>query len=199
MINRFRRISYLSKRKFEKQSSLLSGAHWTKLLSKKRWDYHEEAIRVLKRIRPRSAEKILEIGTVGINLIDGSHTLDYNEFSEGWDFPGKNPDIFHDARSTPWPIASKQYDVVVALRVFQHLVPNQGGALLEAMRIANNVIVVVPENYENPVLPSARGISYSQFVDFLGGTHPNFFKRTQFGDLYHWDTLEPSQMKADFG
>ena len=198
MLNFTPKVDYLSKKEFIERTASLEGEHWTQLLRDQRWDYHEHAIRILrKKIRPIYPETVLEIGTVGINLVKGSHTLDFSEFDGGWSFPGNNPEIFHDARTVPWPIASKEYEVVVALRVFQHLAPNQKGAFLEALRVAHHVILVVPETYMNPVLPSAEGISYSQFVEFLGGIHPNYAKRTQFGEIYHWDTRRPSRVFAD--
>ena len=109
-----------------------------------------------------------------------------------WDFPGKNPTYVHDARNIPWPLRDKQYEILIALRVFQHLTPNQREAFLEAMRVSKNVILVVDEIYDNPVLPNSRGITYADFVDFLDGIHPNRFERSKFGPIYYWDTDNPS-------
>jgi hypothetical protein len=183
-------VSLISKKSFFEKLIELEGGHWTKDMAETRWDYHHRVKKIVKSLRPTSPKTILEIGTVGISIVEGSDTLDY---LDRWDFPGKNPTFIHDARKSPWPILDKQYKILIATRVFQHLAPNQKDAFFESLRVSSNVILVVPESYKNPVLPNSQGITYAEFVDFLDGVHPNRFERTKFGELYHWDVNNPSK------
>ena len=189
MLNFWPKIRYLTRSDFFSRLTELEGGHWTKDLAEARWDYHNKVKKIVRTLNPASPKDVLEIGTVGMNVVRGSSTLD---FMERWDFPGKAPTFAHDARVIPWPIANREFEVLIALRVFQHLTPNQMGAFLEARRVSRHVILVVPEAYANPVLPKSRGIPYNKFVQVLDGIHPNLFERTSFGELYHWDCERPS-------
>jgi hypothetical protein len=131
------------------------------------------------------------MGTMGITLVSGSDTIDY---MEAWNYQGKSPTYVHDARVLPWPIQDKQYAVFVALRVFQHLAPKQAECVREAMRIAKRVIIVVPRTYTHRTMANSRGISYAEFVQINHGLHPNRYLSTALGDLYYWDTDQPSMV-----
>lgn len=61
------------------------------------------------------------------------------------DEPWFEPTYWHDVRFTPWPVHGKRYDLVVALRVWHHLVPLQKESFEEARRIAKRVLIVCPE------------------------------------------------------
>ena len=56
--------------------------------------------------------------------------------------------IVHDARRTPWPIADRTYDLVVALQVFEHLGAFQAAAFREVRRVAWHAIISVPIDWE---------------------------------------------------
>jgi hypothetical protein len=53
------------------------------------------------------------------------------------------------------------------------------------MRIAKNIILVVPEEYGN------KGINYSSLVKWNRGVYPNINMVTEFGDLYFWNLEKP--------
>ncbi|WP_445730825.1 hypothetical protein [Mariniflexile sp.] len=183
-------MNFLSKEEYVSYvNSLLEDGHWTKDTISNRWDYHYRAIELIRATKVSNSKKILEMGTMGISCVKDSDTIDYDE---RWDFNGKNPTYLHDARQIPWPIENKKYDVFVALRVFQHLVPTQSEAIKEAFRIAKKVLMVIPEDYDNPILPNAKGITYEDSVGILDGIHPNVYIPMAFGSLFFWDTENPS-------
>ncbi|MBX2931821.1 MAG: hypothetical protein KF781_07750 [Chitinophagaceae bacterium] len=172
----------------------LEGGHWTLDTIKLRWTYHYRVVELIKALQLKDASKVLEMGTMGVQCVKNGHTIDY---AERWNFPGKQPDYLHDARKLPWPIEDKKYDLFIALRVYQHLVPVQKECVQEAMRIAKKVIIITPNYYDNNVLPDSRGITYTNFVEFLNGIHPNLYIPTELGDLYYWDTEQPSALNIE--
>lgn len=187
MLRRFRqrkRIVSITRREFEQRTRALEGGHWTQEMMAARWDYHRQAAELVQELNPAAPSRVLEIGTMGVQVVRGSDTLDYGE---RWDFPGKEPTFLHDARTTPWPMNDKSYDIVLALRVFQHLVPVQRECLVECLRVGRHVILVVPRAYVNPILPDAKGVTFHEFCEFIDGAYPKRFVETAFGDLYHWD------------
>jgi len=188
-----KKIFYLTKDEYLFITKKLEGDHWEPNNIERRWDYHSRVIELIKAINISNSSDVLEMGTMGVNCVKDSDTIDY---LERWDYKGKQPTYMHDARIIPWPINDKQYEVFIALRVFQHLTPNQKDCLKEAIRVAKKVIIVAPRNYNNKVLPNSKGISYINFVNFLEGIHPNLVIPTAFGDLYYWDTENPSTPNA---
>jgi len=188
------RINFLSKDEYINRVSDLEGGHWTKETIDIRWDYHYRVIELIKATGVNNSNKVLEMGTMGVSCVKGSDSIDYEE---RWDFEGKNPTYVHDARIIPWPIENKKYDVFIALRVFQHLVPAQSEAIKEALRIAKKVLLVIPEKYDNPIIPDSKGISYKDFVTILDGIHPNIYFPTSFGSLFYWDTENPSYLDLE--
>lgn len=187
-------IKFLSKEEYINRVTDFADAHWSKETIDTRWDYHFRTLELIKASGVNDSKKVLEMGTKGVSCVIGSDTIDY---LERWDFKGKNPTYVHDARIIPWPIENKKYDVFVALRVFQHLVPVQSQAVKEAFRIAKRIIFVIPEKYDNPVIPDSKGISYKDFVAILDGVHPNVYFPTAFGSLFFWDTENPSYLDLE--
>lgn len=182
MITYLDKEEYYEKIKYINQST--EGGHWTPGSIERRWDYHSKVVSLIKDIKISSPDEILEIGTMGVKCVHESTTLD---FTEKWDFPGKKPDIVHDLRILPWPVKEKQFELLVALRVFQHLAPSQRECFLEATRIAKKIILVVPGEYKNTQIPDSKGMAYQDFVNYLDGIHPNIYAKTAMGDLYYWD------------
>jgi len=177
-------LNYLTKEQFFEKSGAIPGGHWNKDNMELRWRYHGQAIEIAKTLGIDSPERVLEIGTMGISLVNDSHTLDY---AEKWNFPGKHPTYLHDARQIPWPIPDKSYDLVVALRVFQHLTPVQQACFLEAKRVAKRVLLVCPETYERQQNPCSRGISANEFLQWNEGVPPTTHQHTEMGTLYFWN------------
>jgi hypothetical protein len=178
-------INFLTEGQFGENAAKHSASHWTN--AKDRWRYHKKAIELLQEIGPQNPSDVLELGTMGASLVNGSDTMDFNS---KWMERGYAPTIFHDARNIPWPIEDNRYQVLVALRVYQHLVPSQKEAFKEARRIARNVIIVVPDKYPTTIMGdrSAGAISPEDFTSWNGGVPPTRY--TPFGNwiggLYFW-------------
>lgn len=190
-------ITFLTEHDFYKKISIdnegAKKTHWASVPLGKRWDYHEKTINIVKTLDISSSEKVLEIGTMGVQCVCGSTTLD---LLDRWKYKVKIPDIVHDLRTIPWPLHDKQFELLVALRVFQHLAPFQRECFLEATRVAEKIILVVPAKYDSELFPESQGINYSDFVEFLDGTHPRIHQETALGDLYFWD-LKASKVGSD--
>ena len=56
--------------------------------------------------------------------------------------------IIQDATHTPWPVADKQYDLFVALQVFEHLGTRQGEVFQEVCRVARHAIISLPIDWQ---------------------------------------------------
>lgn len=187
-------LSFLTKEEYSEITKKLEGGHWTPQTIDTRWDYHYRTIELIRALKIENAHEILEMGTMGVSCVKGSDTIDY---AERWNFPGKEPTYLHDARIFPWPVKNKQYELFVALRVYQHLTPHQKECTLESMRISKKVILVVPATYNNKVLPDSAGITYADFLNYLNGIHPNLYLPTAQGLLYYWDTEKPSKLNLE--
>jgi hypothetical protein len=110
-------------------------AYW-----KGRWPYLSHVIRLCNRLKPK---RILEIGPYTTPLYFASATLDCTS-------KYLKPTYLWDACNTPYPIADKFYDVVIALQVWEHLVDAQKAAFAEVKRIASCAILSFPYKCSNP-------------------------------------------------
>lgn len=88
--------------------------------------------------RLRSA---LELGPYVLPLIVGADVMD---IEENPDLAGDHKVIIHDATKTPWPVADRQYDLFVALQVFEHLGDRQPEAFREVRRVAKHAVISLP-------------------------------------------------------
>jgi hypothetical protein len=147
--------------------------------AKSRWLYHKSAIAQLRQL-PTTPERVLELGAFGAQLVPGSHTMDYQK---AWNFAGNRPTHWHDAREIPWPIDDGAYDWFVALRVFHHLRPGQEAAFREALRVARNVLIVVPEHISKPGKRD-QGITREQFRAWQAPAYEE--EVGNWGRLYVW-------------
>ncbi len=67
----------------------------------------------------------------------------------------------------------------------------------EAMRIARKVIIAVPDIYRNKEISGSKGITYTDFVDFLDGIHPTLYFPTRDEYIYYWDVENPSKLNLE--
>ena len=56
--------------------------------------------------------------------------------------------VVHDVTQVPWPFADGQYDLFVALQVFEHLGTSQSAAFHEVARVARRAIISLPIDWE---------------------------------------------------
>ena len=85
---------------------------------------------------------VLELGPYKMPMIYGSDVMDK-------DLLMKNVKYHWDAERTPWPIKDKQYDLFIALQVFEHLGNKQIQAFREVIRTSKMAIISLPYMWEN--------------------------------------------------
>ncbi len=162
-------IDFLTYENYKKVADQNMGNHWKDY--EKRWVYHSRVVDEVKNMGNiiSSPNKVLELGTMGNSIVVGSDTMD--NFTNRWtvNIP---PTYMWDAKQIPWPIKDKQYKLFIALRVFQHLVPIQKECFQEAIRVSENIILVLPENYNN-----APAITLDLLKDWGNGLLPHKFER----------------------
>jgi hypothetical protein len=172
------KIQFLDFAAYERNALDNPGPHWHGY--KDRWKYYSRAVEIAKTLDINNPSDVLEMGTMGVSIVPNCLSIDYDE---KWHFKGKKPTYLHDARVIPWPVPTKKFELFVALRVFHHLAPNQKECFLEAKRIAENVLIVVPNEYLN-----GNAITLDQLTDWNDGEPPaiveNVFDRSTF--LYLW-------------
>ena len=93
----------------------------------------------------RGLRTALELGPYVRPLITGADVMDVR-MAPGLESTGGR--IVHDARTVPWPIADKAYDLFVAFQVFEHLGTRQPEAFREVRRVARNAILSLPIDWE---------------------------------------------------
>lgn len=171
-------MKYLDFDTYETIAKANPGPHWDSYMG--RWPYFRRAAEIAQTIHLNGPKSVLEMGTMGVSVVADCNTIDY---ADNWDFRGKAPTYLWDARNAPWPIPDKKYSLFIALRVFQHLAPVQRQCFEEAKRIADNVLIVVPSEYNNDT-----GITEEMFTSWNDNTRPtiveNVAGRTTF--LYLW-------------
>lgn len=178
-----RKLEFLTYEDLRKLLQNNPNGHWKSQPLDRRWDYHSKAIELIKKLEITRPDQVLEMGTMGAQIVKGSHTLDY---AESWDYKGKNPTYLHDGRIIPWPVPSGKYRVFVALRVFQYLDSVQKEAFLEARRIADHAIISVPTPTATPYRNS-QTISKARFTEWNDGREPDLEIPTALGSIYYWD------------
>jgi len=145
-----------------------------------RWSYYEDVVNLILSSNLRYATKVLEIGPMGIPIFDSSETMDWKVPEANW--PIDSPTYVHNGKRTPWPFRDNQFDLVIALRVFQHLSPFQREAFLEAERISRNLIIVVPAVYPENTIGS-KAITLSEFIQFQGQMNLIWYNKRAQGQL----------------
>ena len=175
-------VKYLSRKSYSERAVEIGKGHWKN--AHRRWVYHGAAVAFAQIVAPSSAASVLEMGTMGISCIEGSHTIDY---LDSWDFQGKAPTYAHDARKTPWPVETDTYKLLIALRVYHHLAPVQREAFNEARRVARNLIICSPESYDK--VKGSRGIPLESYIEWNDGREPTAIMEIdeEFGNLYFWN------------
>lgn len=162
--------TFITKQRYLSDLKALDDKYWKN--AEDRWTYHEATAELARGVGLASPDDVLEMGTMGVKIVNGSHTMDH---SWVWNKLTGQPTYQHDAREFPWPIKDKQYKLFIALRVFHHLYPCQRECFLEAARIASNIIIVVPEKFDDrrkEFKDTSRGISRDAFTEWNTGQPP---------------------------
>jgi len=142
---------------------------------KSRWDYFSKVIDILKNEQFNSA---LEIGAYKKSIINNCDMMDYIDRSDQKGFPKIK--YIHDATNIPWPIKDKQYDLIIALQVWEHLYqnpktlegPKQKEAFRELQRTSNMAILSFPLNWNLPG-DCHHGISEEKISQWTNNVKPH--------------------------
>jgi hypothetical protein len=107
-----------------------------------RWEYFKEVIEIIKS---HSIRSVLEVGPGLLPIVKNSDVIinpEEDAFGRPQETTGK---VFtFDATIKPWPILDKQYDLFIALQVWEHLDNKQSRAFREVMRISKMAILSFP-------------------------------------------------------
>lgn len=106
-----------------------------------RWKYMSIVANIVREENPQT---ILEIGATDRPIALGCDNMD---LSDNKPFPLT---YIHDATDVPWPIEDKQYDMVIAMQVWEHLEEKQHLAFREVMRVAKSAVLSFPNNWKCP-------------------------------------------------
>jgi len=106
------------------------------------WSYHKIVANMLSEIE---FGNVLELGTNKVKVV---HDSDCMNLIDSFPLKGTGKNIIYDITQTPCPIKDKQYDMFIALQVWEHLGERYSGvhqkAFKEVMRISNRAIISFP-------------------------------------------------------
>jgi hypothetical protein len=107
-----------------------------------RWRYLSSVGRIANALIARHGLRTaLELGPHLRPVIVGSDAMDRHSQTE---LQSEGRVYVHDATTIPWPFDDKQYDLFVALQVFEHLGDQQAAVFREVRRIAKHAEISVP-------------------------------------------------------
>lgn len=114
-----------------------------------RWDYYKVVIEIAQREQPAS---VIELGPGQHTIVKGCDIM-VKPVDDAWGKP-VNPvgRVYpHNATEKPWPIADKQYDLLIALQVWEHLDHKQTRAFREVLRTSKAAILSFPYRWDCPM------------------------------------------------
>ena len=180
-------IKLLTKQDFLDKTTLMSKQgttnYWKNInySINKRLQYHLAVVEILKSYRDNfDPNDILEIGSMGLQIVQDSDTLDQsnNRFS----FSGKVST--YDLDISEVPINIKQYKIIIALRVL-HWVPSerQRKTLLDLLSHSDiGIIIAVPRKSKKHI----NGMNYDDLVNIMG-FHPIIYIPFKFTPVYFFN------------
>lgn len=126
---------------------LLKGSHGS--YYEGRWAYFSEVIGVIKE--NKHIQKVLELGP-SVQTVVKNCDIMVKPDKDVWGRPEKYvaKQYEHDATVTPWPIEDKEYDLFIALQVWEHLGGKQRDAFKEVMRTSKMAILSFPYMWDCP-------------------------------------------------
>ena len=153
-----------------------------------RWEYFNDIIKELKKLK--DCFKILEIGPYKLPLVEGEDVIDRDNFRES--FPYEiNKLIFHDCSIVPYPIKDKEYDLVIACQVLEHLglFGEQRNIFDELERISKKAIISLPYKWFAPELRDHHMIDENVISHWANGREPSYqqISGTRIIQIYDFD------------
>lgn len=131
-----------------------------------RWEYFNKVISIIQK---EQFESVLELGPYKKSIVKDADIMDRHELT------GKTKYIW-DATNTPWPIMDKEYDLFLALQVWEHLEGKQKEAFSEVLRISGMAVLSFPYMWVCPG-NCHHGIDNDKIREWTLGIEP--FKRVE--------------------
>ena len=114
-----------------------------------RWAYFSEVIEIIKE--QSDIDKVLELGPSFMPIVKDSDIMVKPEIDNWGRLITQAPkEYLQDATKIPWPIKDKEYDIFIALQVWEHLFDKQREAFQEVMRISKMAILSFPYLWDCP-------------------------------------------------
>ena len=144
--------------------------------------------KVIDIIQAEGIESALELGPGPLPVMRDSHLM----LNPTDDVPGRPLDhapkeYVHDATDFPWPVGDKQYDLFVALQVWEHLGTQQAAAFREVIRVARMAILSFPLMWDFPEhshnYPAHHMINEDKIAEWTLGLQPERVAKTPRFDL----------------
>ncbi len=153
-----------------------------------RWGYLELVAKLIEGLRLEG--KSLELGPHTLPLIVDGETMD-----KDWRLSGIT--YSHDATVLPWPCEDKQFELFVALQVWEHLGDCQAKCFGEVMRVAKRAILSVPYRWKHAE-QSHRMITPETIRRWTMGIPPTkyFVVCRRIVLYYDWSALITAQEKS---
>jgi hypothetical protein len=163
-----------------------------------RWEYYKEVIDIVHRVNP---ETVLELGPGQHTIVKQCDVMVRPE-DDVWGKPINEVRriLYHDATEKPWPIEDKQYELFIALQVWEHLGNKQGRAFREAMRVSKAAVLSFPYLWDCPKdnanYPEHHMVDEEVIADWTLGLEPKqVIKISRTGPevskgpriIYHWE------------
>lgn len=114
-----------------------------------RWAYFSEVIKIIQE--NKDVSKVLELGPSFRTIVKNCDIM-VKPDNDVWGRPEKyvKKVYEHDATLVPWLIKDKEYDLFIALQVWEHLKDKQKKAFKEVMRISKMAILSFPYMWDCP-------------------------------------------------
>ena len=111
-----------------------------------RWEYYKVVADIVNRLNPAS---VLELGP-GRHTIVHQCDIMVKPEDDAWGRPLNEVGhvYLHDATEKPWPVADQQYDLFIALQVWEHLSNKQSRAFREVMRTSKAAVLSLPYQWD---------------------------------------------------
>ena len=137
-----------------------------------RWDYIEEILLELSKLD--DCFNILEMGPYKLPLVKGEDVIDINAAFKSYYPIEINKFIQFDCSKTPYPIKDKEYDLVIACQVLEHLGIHgeQKNIFDELERISSKAIISLPYKWFSPVMRDHHMIDKKVINHWAKGRKP---------------------------
>lgn len=141
-----------------------------------RWNYYEEVMTEIKKMN--GIINVLEMGPYKCPLIEFEDVIDFtDDYIEHYPIE-INKFIKHDCTKVPYPFKDKEYDLIIACQVLEHLgiEGEQINIFNELERISNMAIITLPYKWFHPTMRDHHMIDRKVIKCWAGGREPIFEK-----------------------